>query len=163
MSTVITGRRLVWLLPNLGLLACGEQKPPETMQTPSAAAESAAMAAPAPPPPVTATIAEKNHSGITGTVTLTRKGDSTEVAVSLNGGRAGLKYPSHIHSGTCAKPGAPVAPLESVAVGQDKSGTSTTMVLTSVLDSARAKFGSLVEQSHLPNMRPAACAEIPAQ
>lgn len=161
MHTVPSARRMVWLIPTLGLLACGEKKPPAKAETNPA--ESTAMAAPAPPPPVTATLAEKNHSGVTGTVTLTKKGDSTEVTVALSGGRAGMKYPSHIHGGTCTKPGAVVAPLETVAVGADKSGTSTTMVLTSVLDSARTKFGGLVEQSHASSMRPVACAEIPAQ
>jgi hypothetical protein len=161
MSTASDARRLVWMIPALGLLACAKKEAPP----PAAAAapeSTAAMAMPA--APVTATVQAKNNSGITGTVTLTKSGDSTQVAVALSGGRAGQKYPSHIHGGTCAKPGAVVAPLADVAVGKDKSGTSTTMVLTSVLDSARTKFGSLVEQSHMARgMRPVACAEIPAQ
>lgn len=158
MSTSHSARRLVWLIPALGLLACAKKEAPPPAAAPDSAA---AMAMPA--PPVTATVQAKNNSGITGTVTLTKKGDSTEVSVALSGARAGEKYPSHIHSGTCAKPGDPVAPLADVAVGPDKTGTSTTMVLTSVLDSARTKFGSLVEQSHNKAMRPVACAEIPAQ
>ncbi len=161
MRTVIIARRTAWLIPTLGLLACGEKKaaPP-----PAAAAESTAAMAPPPPAPVTANIEAKGNSGITGTVTLTKKGDSTQVVVTLNGARAGTKYPSHIHGGTCTKPGTVVAPLGDVAVGQNKSGTLTTMVPTSVLDSARTKFGGIVEQSHLSRgMRPVACAEIPAQ
>jgi hypothetical protein len=164
MHTASTARRLVWLVPTLGLLACGEKKPPEKMQTPSAAAESTAMAAPAPPPPVAVTLAAMHASRITGTATLTRKGDSTEVAETLTGGRPGTKYPTHIHAGTCAKPGAVVQPLESVAVGKDKSGSATTMVLTATIDSARTKYGSLLIQSHNPRgMQPVACGEIPAQ
>jgi hypothetical protein len=165
MSNVISARRLVWLVPALGLLAaCSEKKPAQQMQTPSAAAESAATAAPAPPPPVSATLAEMHRSHITGNVTLTQKGDSTEVAETLTGGRPGTKYPTHIHSGTCAKPGAVVQPLESVAVGTDKSGSATTMVLTATIDSARTKFGSLLIQSHNPRgMQPVACAELPAK
>ncbi len=161
MRTVIIARRTAWLIPALGLLACGEKKaaPP-----PAAAAESTAAMAPPPPAPVTANIEAKNNSGITGTVTLTKQGDSTRVAVTLNGARAGEKDPSHIHGGTCTTPGAVVAPLRDVAVGADKSGTITAMVPTSVLDSARMKFGGVIEQSHLSRgMRPVACAEIPAQ
>jgi len=162
MSTVCTARRLVWLIPTLGLLACGEKKPAPQAQTAAPAAESTAMAAP--PAPVNVTLAAMHRSRITGTATLTRKGDSTEVAETLTGARPGTKYPSHIHAGTCAKPGAVVQPLESVAVGKDKSGSATTMVLTSVIDSARAKYGSLLIQSHNPKgMQPVACAEIPAQ
>lgn len=164
MVTVATARRLVWLMPTLGLLACGEKKPAQQMQTPSAAADSAAMAAPAPPPPVTVTLAAMHASRITGTVTLTSKGDSTEVAETLTGGRSGTKYPAHIHAGTCAKPGAVVQPLESVAVGKDKSGSATTMVLTATIDAARTKYGSLLIQSHNPRgMQPVACAELPAK
>jgi Cu/Zn superoxide dismutase len=160
MSTPSSARRLVWMIPALGLLACAKKEAPP----PSAAAPDSTAAMAMPAPPVTATVQAKNNSGITGTVTLTKKGDSTEVAVALSGARAGEKYPSHIHSGTCAKPGDVVAPLGDVTVGQGKSGTSTTMVLTSVLDSARTKFGSLVEQSHMARgMKPVACAEIPAQ
>ncbi len=159
MRTVIIARRAAWLIPTLGLLACGEKKAP-----PPPAADTTATMAPPPPAPVTANIEAKNNSGITGTVVLTKQGDSTRVAVTLNGARAGEKYPSHIHGGTCTTPGAVVAPLGDVAVGADKSGTITTMVSTSVLDSARMKFGGVIEQSHLSRgMRPVACAEIPAQ
>jgi hypothetical protein len=159
MITASSARRYVWLIPTVGLLACGEKKaaPP-----PAAAAAESATAMAAPPAPVTATVSEKNGSGITGAVTLTKQGDSTQVSLSLHGGRPGLKYPSHIHGGTCTTPGAVVAPLGDVAIGKDKAGSTTTMVLTSTLDSARMKFGGLIEQSHLARgMKPVACAEIP--
>jgi len=159
MRNPLRASRLVWLVPTLGLLACQKKAAPPP---PAAAAAPESTAAMAPPAPVTASITAKNNSGITGTVTLTKKGDSTEVAVTLNGGRPGTKYPSHIHGGTCTTPGAVVAPLGTVAVGADKSGTSTTMVLTSVLDSASAKFGGLAEVSHAPRgMQYVACADIP--
>jgi hypothetical protein len=161
MRTVF-GSRLIWLVPALGLLACSKGKTNQTAaQQPAAAAP-----APAPPPtpaPVTVTLAAKNRSRITGTVVLTAKGDSTAIEVTLNGGHSGTTYPSHIHFGHCDKPGGVVVPLTSVKVGANGSGTSTTMVATSTLDSARAQHGSLLEQSHLPNGRPAACGEIPAK
>jgi hypothetical protein len=153
-----SGKRLMWLLPALGLLACSKGKENQAAMQPAAATP-----APAPPAPVTATLASKNNSKITGTVALTAMGDSTAVEVTLNGGRSGTAYPGHIHFGHCDQPGGVVTPLTSVTVGPDGSGTSTTMVLTSVLDSARAQHGALLEQSHLPNGRPIACGEIPAQ
>lgn len=159
MRTVLSTRRLAWLVPMLGLLACAKK---EAAAKPAAAESTAAMTPPPPPAPVNVTLAAKNRSNITGTVVLTQKGDSTEVALTLNG-RPGEKLMSHIHGGTCAKaPGAVVTPLGAVTVGKDKSGTSTTMVLASVLDSARAKYGSLAAWSHL-GRRPVACGEIPAQ
>ncbi len=162
MRTVRSARRAAWMIPTLALLACAKKEP--APQAAAAAPESTAAAVPTPPPPVNVTLAALHSSGITGTVTLTRKGDSTEVAETLTGGRNGTKYPSHIHSGTCAKAGAPVVTLSTVDVGKDRSGSATTMVLTAALDSARAKFGSLLVQSHNPRgMRPVACGEIPAQ
>ncbi len=152
--------RLLWLVPMFGLLACAKK------EADANAAAAPAMQAPAPPPPpapVSVTLTAKNNSKITGTAVLTKQGDSTSVALTLDGGRSGTTYPSHIHAGTCAKPGEVVAPLASVKVGADKSGTSTTVLATSVLDSARTKYGSLLEQSHLPNGKPVACGEIPAQ
>jgi hypothetical protein len=160
MRTVLSARRAAWMIPTLALLACAKKEPAPQA---AAAPDTTAMAMTPPPAPVNVTLAAKNRSGITGTATLTKMGDSTQVMETLNGGRNGTKYPSHIHAGTCASPGAVVAPLGSVSVGADKSGSATTMVLTATLDSARAKFGSLLVQSHLPNMRPAACGDIPAQ
>lgn len=150
-----TVRRLAWLVPAVAFVACSKPK----QQTQQAAAAPAATA----PAPVSVALASKPHSKVTGTVTLTTKGDSTEVMVELKGGRNGTTYPSHIHEGTCAKEGKVVVPLNSVKVGADGSGSSTTMVPTSTLDSARTQYGSLFEQSHFPNMTPAACGDIPAK
>jgi hypothetical protein len=157
--TASGGRRLIWLVPALGLLACSKAKENQAAMQPAAAVDTPPPA----PAPVTATLASKNDSRITGTVVLTRSGDSTAIALTLNGGRSGTTYPSHIHFGHCDQPGGVVAPLTSVKVGADGSGTSTTMVATATLDSARAQHGSLLEQSHLPNGRPVACGDIPAQ
>jgi hypothetical protein len=160
MRSALSARHLAWLIPTLGLMACG-QKPAVKPAGEAAGNGSSAMAPAA--TPVNVTLAAKNNSGITGTVMLTAKGDSTEVAETLEGAQSGTTYPSHIHAGTCASPGAVVAPLTSVSAGADKSGSATTMVPTATLDSARAKYGSLLVQSHFPDMRPAACGEIPAK
>jgi hypothetical protein len=144
------------VLPLLGLLACsGKEKP---------AATPAAQAAPAPAPkaPTTVNLTEENRSHITGTVVLKSVGDSTTITLTLHGGARDHTYPSHVHFGTCAKPGAVVAPLTSVKVGADRSGTSTTTVATSVLTAALQQHGSLLAQSHLSNGKPAACGEIPS-
>lgn len=160
MHTAFTTRRLLWLVPAFGLLACAKK---EADANAAAATAQQAPAPPPPPAPVTVTLTARNNSKMTGTVVLTRQGDSTSVALTLNGGRSGTTYASHIHSGTCDKPGGVVVPLTGVKVGADKSGTSTTVIATAVLDSARAKDGALLAQSHLPNGKPAACGEIPAQ
>lgn len=160
MHTALTARRAVWLVPMLGLMACAKK---EGDANATAAPAAQAPAPPPPPMPVSAALTAKGNSGMTGNVTLTVRGDSTAVDLTLNGGRAGTTYPGHIHAGTCDKPGDMLIPLTSVKMGPGKTGTSSTMILTSALDSARAKGGSLLEQSHLPNGKPVACGEIPAQ
>ena len=161
MRTAIRSRRLIWLVPALGLLACSKGKADQAAMQPAAAVDTPP---PAPTPaPVTATLVAKNNSKITGSVVLTRSDDSTAIAVTLNGGRSGTTYPSHIHFGHCDQPGGVVVPLTSVKVGADGSGTSTTTVATSTLDAARQQHGSLLEQSHGPSGTPIACGDIPAQ
>jgi len=156
--TSISTGSLLWLLPLAAVVGCSK---PE-----SKAASTPAAAAPAPPPPpspVTAKLETENRSRVTGEAVLTPKGDSTEIALTLHGGRANTTYPSHVHFGTCKKPGAVVVPLKSVKVGRNRSGTSTTTVLTATLDSASAAHGTLLVQSHLRNGKPAACGEVPGK
>ena len=136
------------LLP-LAALAC--QKPAA-----KEAAMSDQMQMTPPAASQTATLAAKNNSGITGTASLAANGDSTTVTVTLNGGKAGTAYPTHIHVGDCAAPGDPVAPLTSVTVGPDGSGTSTTTVPSAKLEGQSA----LLVQAHQPDGTPAACGDL---
>jgi hypothetical protein len=159
MRTAIGSRRWIWLAPALGLLACSKSKTDQTGMQSAAAVDTPPPA----PAPVTAMLASKNNSRLTGTVVLTASGDSTSVALTLHGGRSGTTYSSHVHFGTCEQPGGVVAALTGVKVGADGSGTSTTMVATSTLNAARQEHGSLLAQAHLPNGTPAACGDIPAQ
>jgi hypothetical protein len=159
MRTAIAGREWIWLLPALGLLACSKSKENQAAMQPAAAADMS-MAAPA---PVSVALASKNNSSITGSAVLTRSGDSTSVALTLNGGTSGTTYPSHIHFGTCDQPGGVVVALTGVTAAANGSGTSTTMVANAMLDHARQEHGSLLVQSHQPNGTPAACGAIPAQ
>jgi hypothetical protein len=154
MRTALAGTRWIWLAPALGLLACNKSNENQ------AAMSGAAMAAM--PAPANVALAAKNNSGITGSAVLTRSGDSTSVALTLNGATSGTAYPSHIHFGTCDQPGGVVAPLTSVTAGANGSGSSTTMVATAALDAARQAHGALLVQSHQPNGTPAACGAIPA-
>lgn len=157
MRTALSTGHLLWLLPLAASLGCSKQE-----SKPSTPPAAAAAPAPAPPPaPVMVTLATENRSHMTGTVILTPKGDSTAIELTLHGGRSGTTYASHVHFGTCKKPGGVVAPLKGVKVGRNRSGMSTTTVLTSTLDAARTAHGSLLVQSHLKNGKPAACGEVP--
>ena len=130
------------------------------------AAARAQNASPAPTmrtAPMTLSLDAKNDSRIQGTVTLTPRGDSTVVELSLSGAKTGETVQSHIHFGTCDTPGGVVAPLESVTVGSDGSGSSRTTVARSRLDDARKAHGSLLVQAHMADGKPAACADVPAR
>jgi len=159
MHTASIARRAAWLVPMVGLLACAKK---EGEANPATAQPAAQAPAPPPPAPVSTALTAENNSGMSGNITLTRRGDSTAIDLTLNGGRAGTTYASHLHAGTCDNPGAMLIPLTSVKMGPGKTGSSTTMVLASALDSARAKTGTLLAQSHLANGKPAVCGQIPA-
>jgi hypothetical protein len=143
----------ILLLP-VAALACAKPAAKEADST----AASGQMQMP-PAASQTATLAAKNNSGINGTASLAANGDSTTVTVTLNGGKAGTAYPTHVHMGDCAQPGDVVVPLTSVTVGADGSGTSTTVVPSAKLEGQAA----LLVQSHLPDGTPAACGDVVKQ
>ena len=134
MLTGLLNARLLWLLPVAGLAF----------------------------PPVTVNLATRNDSGVSGTAVLTTSGDSTVVALSLKGAHANASLQSHIHFGTCQQPGGVVVALAPVMVGADGSGSSQTTVATASLDEARKAHGSLLVQTHMADMRPAACGDLPS-
>ena len=113
--------------------------------------------------PMTLSLDEEHDSRMSGTVTLTPRGDSTVVMITLQGARAGESVHSHIHYGTCENPGGVVAPLADVLIGSDGTGMSRTIVARSLLDEARKAHGALLVQAHLANGKPAACADVPAR
>lgn len=78
--------------------------------------------------PVTIKLVPENHSGETGTATLTSQGDQTKVEIILAGEPKGITQPAHIHEGTCAKLNPnPMQGLQSVV-----DGKSTTVIPVSL-------------------------------
>ncbi len=136
MHTAFFNTRLLWLLPVTGL----------------------AMA----PATVTVNLATRNESGVSGSAVLSTRGDSTVIELTLRGGKPSASLLSHVHFGTCREPGGVVVALAPVMVGPDSSGSSRTSVATAALDDARKAHGSLLIQTHMADMRPAACGELPS-
>lgn len=146
--------RLVSLLTVAGLLACtgqeqGEQTAMSQMEGGEQMEAAQQMAAD------TLRLSPKNDSGISGSAVLEAHGDSATVVLTIDGGTPGSTYASHIHTGDCDAPGGVEAPLSSVTVGDDGSGTATTTVAAGVIEGA-----DLLIQVHLPGGTPAACGEI---
>lgn len=71
---------------------------------------------------VTVQLNELNGSGVSGTATLTAKGDQTEVVIKVDGATG--DHPVHIHDGTCSGLGEVASPLNNI----DKDGNSDTTV-----------------------------------
>jgi hypothetical protein len=68
--------------------------------------------------PVTVEVLAQNNSGQTGTATFEDvNGTQTRVTLTLTGGTFTEAQPAHIHTGTCAKPGAVTYPLTNVVDG----------------------------------------------
>lgn len=151
----------------LGLVACkgGNQAANSNAATQPATQPSAPAAAPAGSTAAgqasmgtQVQLTALNNSGVTGTATLTPKGDSLEVAVNVNGLPDGAgAYPSHIHQGTCASPGAVVQPLNDVQADSAGVGSATTTVAMSVLQQ-----GQHLVMVHRKDGTMASCGEIPA-
>lgn len=59
-----------------------------------------------------------NNSKQSGTATLTDVGGKTKITAMVSSGPVGTPQPSHIHMGTCPKPGAILHPLTGVVNGK---------------------------------------------
>ncbi|MGH2531403.1 MAG: cupredoxin domain-containing protein [Thermomicrobiales bacterium] len=92
--------------------------------------------------PLTIDLDELNSSGISGTATLTPKGEETEVSLQLTGATG--DHPAHIHLGTCdtLDPN-PEFPLKAVAA----DGTSVTTVEVALTDLLAGEFAINVHDS----------------
>ncbi len=68
--------------------------------------------------PMMMKLASIGSMGMKGSVTLTQKGDKTEVSVKLDSDAKGESHPAHIHVGTCPTPGAVKYPLTPIVEGK---------------------------------------------
>ena len=101
------------------------------------------------------TLDPQNRSGVGGTATLVRHGDTTEVQLALTGNKPGEQYPAHIHQGTCAKlTPTPRYPLQPVI-----NGLSNTTVQVSLKDLQSSPYAVNVHDPKAPT-KYVACADI---
>jgi ABC-type glycerol-3-phosphate transport system substrate-binding protein len=73
-------------------------------------------------------LAAVNASGITGDAVVSGSGSGAQVVLTLRGAKAAGTHQAHVHSGTCAQPGPPVAPLQPVTVDASGTGSSTSTI-----------------------------------
>lgn len=86
-----------------------------------------AAAVPSPNPGASFTMGAMNASGVTGTGQVSKGGSSFTVSIQIHGLKPNSSHVSHVHVGTCAKPGnVAYALLQVVAdVAGDAKATST--------------------------------------
>ena len=107
---------------------------------------------------VTIKLDAQNHSGETGTATLTPEGDKTKVVIELSNGPKGVAQPAHIHMGTCDKlDKAPKWKLEAV-----KDGKSVTLVPVSLETILKDKTAINVHKSAAEIQVYVSCGNITA-
>lgn len=102
-------------------------------------------------------LSAKNESGITGTTRVAPQGDSLRVRLSLSGLTEGNSYAAHVHQGDCEQGGGVAVALSSVSGQADGTGSSTSTVARSALQSGQSYF----VQAHMPDGTPAACGDVP--
>jgi hypothetical protein len=100
-------------------------------------------------------------SGVSGEATLTESGQQTQVMVRLMGSTANATHQGHIHSGTCASPGAVVVPLQSISVDAQGSGTSTSTVDVPIHTAANGQHIVVYHEAGGSPGAPVVCGEIP--
>lgn len=130
------------------------QPPAATTPTPAPAADSAAGNRLAFTP--------VGASTLTGEVDVEEEGAGTKVEVKIANSTDGAVHKGHIHSGTCAAPGAVVAPLGDITIDGDRNGESET---TLQLPMMTVMNGQHIVAFHAAGGNPGApvlCVAIPA-
>jgi hypothetical protein len=89
---------------------------------------SGAAVASSPTPSSTFTMGSMNASGVTGTGQVYKGVGSFVVSIQLNGMKAKSSHVSHVHIGSCAKPGAVAYALLQVIADSSGNATATTTV-----------------------------------
>jgi hypothetical protein len=120
----------------LVLGACGgndASKETEADSTYAVPVDTTSTVVPLPPDSVphdtmTVALAAVNNSGITGDAVVSGSGSGAQVVLTLRGAKAAGTHQAHVHSGTCAAPGPPVAPLQPVTVDASGTGSSTSTI-----------------------------------
>lgn len=138
--------------------ACGDGTDRTDVDSPMPATE----IQPAAPRDVTAELVSLTDQPAGGSIYIDGAGEDPVISASLRGAEEGIHH-GHVHRGTCAEPGAALAPLQSIDTGADGSGESITTV---DIPFATLTDGSHVVVYHEANGTPGApivCAAIPAQ
>ena len=134
----------------LFVVACGE----------SGTANSAS-----PKPSVTFTMGQMNASGVTGTGQVYKGAGTFTVSIQITGMKPGSEHMSHVHVGSCAKPGDIAYALLTVVADAQGNATATSVVAEYYSMPATGWYVNvhqgedLTEPEYLPSI---SCGDLPA-
>lgn len=106
--------------------------------------------------PITVQLQPKGNSGVSGTATLTPKGNQTQVVVQLKGNISNVPQPAHFHLGTCEK----LEPQPKFPLTDLVNGMSSSVVSASVSELASGKYTINVHKSAAEVKTSVACGNV---
>lgn len=106
--------------------------------------------------PITVQLQPKGNSGVSGTATLTPKGNQTQVVVQLKGDISNIPQPAHFHSGTCDK----LDPKPKFPLADVVNGTSSSVIAATVSELTSAQYTINVHKSAAEIKTSVACGEV---
>ena len=106
--------------------------------------------------PITVQLQPKGNSGVSGTATLTPKGNQTQVVVQLKGNISNVAQPAHFHSGTCDK----LDPKPKFPLADVVNGTSSSVVSASVSELTSGQYTINVHKSAAEVKTSVACGNV---
>jgi hypothetical protein len=108
-------RLVISLLGLFAVVACG-------------GGTTSSTASPSPTPSIKFTMIAQNNSGVAGTGEVVKASGSFTVTIKLTGMPANSSHISHVHTGSCAKPGGIAYALSQVIADSSGAATVTSMV-----------------------------------
>ena len=118
-----------------------------------------------PKPSVTFTMGQMNASGVTGVGQVYKGAGTFTVSIQISGMKPGSEHISHVHVGSCAKPGDIAYALLTVVADAQGKGTATSVVAEYYSMPATGWYVNvhegedLTEAEYLPSI---SCGDLPA-
>jgi hypothetical protein len=131
----------------------------------AACGESGAANSASPKPSATFTMGQMNASGVTGTGQVYKGAGTFTVSIQLHGMEPKSEHVSHVHIGSCAKPGDIAYALLTVVADAQGNATATSVVAEYYSMPATGWYVNvhqgedLTEAEYLPSI---ACGDLPA-
>jgi hypothetical protein len=106
--------------------------------------------------PITVQLQPRGDSGVSGTATLTPKGNQTQVVLKLKGNTSNVAQPAHFHTGTCDN----LAPQPKYPLKDVVNGESTSVISATVAELTSSPYTLNVHKSAAEMKSSVACGNV---